>query len=295
MKRKKLSKPPEELQKMFDYINLLPDKDETQSILEKLNDLLSSYADDDGVIQQDYSEDGYNYAETVSDLLGQTIVAFLFSDLSFYDYFRANNRLNRLFAMRDIFHSIAEKNNHFRTNESSIRDFAEGATFVKNSDKYKNLSKEGKESLELVVEEKITETKIKLIKHLGSIKHFYVHTRFTVNSDGNIKPEENEFTSLFNKYDVSFERIRICPICSSVFWAKRIESSTCSNRKCSNNFHQRKRRIKDYEERLVEESKKLGKLQKNLSPKNNLVTKQSKMVEELSKKIEVEKNKNGNL
>ncbi len=94
---------------------------------------------------------------------------------------------------------------------------------------------------------------------------------------------------------VDAKRMRICPICQNIFWARRIEAQTCSKRKCSNNFHQRKRRIKDYEKQLSDEKAKLEKLVLNLNPENSLISDQKKKVEKLTNKIKEEKIKNGNL
>lgn len=91
------------------------------------------------------------------------------------------------------------------------------------------------------------------------------------------------------------KRLRICPICKEVFWAKRIEAPTCQKKRCSNNFHQRKRRIKEYEERLNELEKAYKKLESNLSPENSLVEQQRKSLKKLIEKINREKMKNGNL
>lgn len=91
---------------------------------------------------------------------------------------------------------------------------------------------------------------------------------------------------------VDAKRIRICPICNDFFWAKRIEAQPCSKKRCSNNFHQRERRIKEYEKRLSKEITKLEKLQLNLSPENSLISQQSNKTEKLSRKIKIEKRKN---
>lgn len=95
--------------------------------------------------------------------------------------------------------------------------------------------------------------------------------------------------------DIDAKRLRICPICKDVFWAKRIEAKTCPKRRCSNNFHQRKLRIKEYEKRLDKELKALEKLQSSLSAENSLIAQQSEKVNKFLQKINQEKMKNGNL
>jgi hypothetical protein len=116
-------------------------------------------------------------------------------------------------------------------------------------------------------------------------------TEFTI-KDGVIG-FESELTQILG--DVPAERLRICPICKEVFWAKRIETSICSNKKCSNDFHQRKIRIKEYENRLDEEHKKYEKMQSSLSSDNPSIKEQRKKVNSIIEKLNREKNKNGTL
>ncbi len=104
---------------------------------------------------------------------------------------------------------------------------------------------------------------------------------------------ESELTKILG--DVPAERLRICPICKEVFWAKRIETSICSNKRCSNNFHQRKIRIKEYENRLDEEHKKYEKMQSSLSSDNPSIKEQRKKVNSIIEKLNREKLKNGTL
>ncbi len=63
----------------------------------------------------------------------------------------------------------------------------------------------------------------------------------------------------------------------------------------NSNFHQRKRRIKEYEKRFETAEKNLTKLQSNLNPENQIISEQRKRVEKLETKIKMEKIKNGNL
>jgi hypothetical protein len=104
---------------------------------------------------------------------------------------------------------------------------------------------------------------------------------------------ESELIQVLRGIDA--ERLRICPICGEVFWAKRIETSTCSKKKCSNNFHQRKLRIAEYEKRFDKAFEAYKKLKANLSPENSLVEEQRRKVNELKEKIKREKIKNGTL
>lgn len=111
---------------------------------------------------------------------------------------------------------------------------------------------------------------------------------------------ENKITFVPNKIisllqGIDARRLRVCPICDAVFWAKRIEAKTCSKRRCLNNFHQRKRRTNEYEKRLAKECKKLQKQRKSLPENHALITEQTMRVNKLTGKIKAEKNKNGTL
>ncbi len=91
------------------------------------------------------------------------------------------------------------------------------------------------------------------------------------------------------------KRLRVCPICKAIFWARRIEASTCQEKKCSNTFHQRKLRINEYEKRFDELFETYKKLESSLSSENSLVEQQRQKVNKLKEKINREKIKNGTL
>lgn len=106
--------------------------------------------------------------------------------------------------------------------------------------------------------------------------------------------------TILNTNTKLIRRIRECPICNRLYWAKRLggkrnESSTCQAKRCSDNFHQRKRRIRELQEALRREQKTLTKFSKGLSPSNSLLTEQQLIVSKLEKKIEEEKKRNGDL
>lgn len=148
---------------------------------------------------------------------------------------------------------------------------------------------------------------------LGSVtSDSFSKQRFTQNTvlrivEGRIDFVGSRITEILRKVDA--QRLRICPICQDVFWATRVEARTCLKKRCSNNFHQRKRRIKEYEARLnglsqkLEAEKiKLEKQQNNVLPLKGLVGKQKIIVKELfekkaelTEKIFMEKGKNDGL
>ncbi len=94
---------------------------------------------------------------------------------------------------------------------------------------------------------------------------------------------------------VSPERLRVCPICREVFWVKRIDAPTCPEKRCSNNFHQRKLRIAEYEKRLAKAFEKLEKQRQTLPSDSPLIAEQIKLTNKIIEKINREKMKNGTL
>lgn len=117
------------------------------------------------------------------------------------------------------------------------------------------------------------------------------HTKFVI-KNGKID-FESEIVRVLRGVDAT--RLRVCPICNEIFWAKRIETNTCSKKRCSNNFHQRKLRIKELEKRFDKEYEKLDKQRKMFADDNPLVKKQMNLINKIKEKIYREQNKNGTL
>ncbi len=43
---------------------------------------------------------------------------------------------------------------------------------------------------------------------------------------------KKEFINILERENIPFFRIRLCPICENIFWAKRLDSKTCGKEKC---------------------------------------------------------------
>lgn len=125
----------------------------------------------------------------------------------------------------------------------------------------------------------------------NSRKSFLPRLSFT--QDGKINFQDDLFIKTLQGVDLT--RLRICPICKDVFWAKRSEASTCSKKRCSNQFHQRQFRIRDYETTIEKELVKHTKLEAKFGLDHPLTAKQMEVIEKLKLKINKEKAKNGNL
>jgi len=61
---------------------------------------------------------------------------------------------------------------------------------------------------------------------------------------GNIRPRNSGLIDVFFNYDIPFNRIRFCPICENIFWAKRLDARSCGKKQCSDILSQRNIRIK---------------------------------------------------
>jgi hypothetical protein len=121
---------------------------------------------------------------------------------------------------------------------------------------------------------------------------------FSFNPDSTIKFTSFEILELLKINNIPIDRIRICQICRNIFWAKRIESPTCSKR-CSNTFNGRKTRIKQRAEKYLqqynEQLEKLEKLKTSFNPDHPLIQKQKKLLNNLLTKLDKEKLKYGTL
>ncbi len=107
------------------------------------------------------------------------------------------------------------------------------------------------------------------------------------------------FGGLIGKF--KSDRLRICKICSRVFWAKREDSETCSSR-CLNAFNVRnyrrpiEKKLEQLQRELANETAKLEKLKSGLSSENKLIAEQIERVNKLKEKIKkIEVAKNGTL
>jgi hypothetical protein len=120
---------------------------------------------------------------------------------------------------------------------------------------------------------------------------------FSFNDDLTLNLASLRCLELLKQHHIPMNRLKECPICKRIFWAKRAdgkrkESSTCENKKCSNLFHQRNLRIKQYEERQKKQMEKLKEYKLSLNPSHNVITKLNSSVYKLSWKIIEEKAKN---
>ena len=77
------------------------------------------------------------------------------------------------------------------------------------------------------------------INPIGKIYTFYqkmngVRFSGTLNLiDGFIRPQISGLTEVFQNEDIPPERIRECPICRRIFWAKRVDAKSCGEKECA--------------------------------------------------------------
>lgn len=137
-----------------------------------------------------------------------------------------------------------------------------------------------------------------ILKALGGQADNRYKVDFSINENGKITFESDLIDALKDVDDA--KRLRICPICENVFWARRIEKATSKRKeaetcqkKCSNNYQRRKQQIGIWEERLEKEFEKLENFRSRLSPTNNLIVEQQARVNKILVKLNPAKLKNG--
>lgn len=94
--------------------------------------------------------------------------------------------------------------------------------------------------------------------------------------------------------NIPIERVRVCPICQDIFWAKRIESPACSDSHviAVNTGKTRiRKKLKDFHK----QREKLKKLDSKFSREHPLVLKQLELVKKLHDKIQEKEKKYGSL
>jgi hypothetical protein len=74
-----------------------------------------------------------------------------------------------------------------------------------------------------------------------------VFTRPTINKEGFLELKNSGLFAAIQEHSIEADRIRICPICERLFWARRRNQEWCS-KKCSNTHFQRE--VRSSSERL---------------------------------------------
>lgn len=108
--------------------------------------------------------------------------------------------------------------------------------------------------------------------------------RLVSDEAGNLRPQFPEIINLFLENDISYYRIRICPVCDEVFWARRINSQSCGTKNCAPTLSLRLSRheeeIIQFRNDLKEEESKFLRLRSNLGSNHALVSeKMEKIIE----------------
>ncbi|MFM9903623.1 MAG: hypothetical protein ACKVQJ_03520 [Pyrinomonadaceae bacterium] len=98
-----------------------------------------------------------------------------------------------------------------------------------------------------------------------------------IGADGSIEiPQIDLINILVKKGGALLRRLRRCPICNVIYWAMRLdgrrnEGSTCRNKRCSNTFHQGKKRIRRAQTAKSEADSRLSKAISVFGQSNPLV------------------------
>lgn len=116
---------------------------------------------------------------------------------------------------------------------------------------------------------------------------------FSFSEDSSLEIASFRVIEILTRKKLPIDRIRICPVCKNIFWAKRTESPACSAPHV-HTFNTRKTRIKKDEEEFKEQVATLKKLAVEYnSQEHPLVLDQLKKVKNLQNKIQKKAQKYG--
>jgi hypothetical protein len=211
MKYEKKAECPPKLKDLIELVNLLPDSD-PQTVKKELYEVIFNYDWDN------------NY-------FGHT----LFDEV---EYFLGSGRLTQ-----HLFNKIESEADYEGTIDvfSLCDHFADlvrtKSIFIKIAESYNNSV------------ENSGERQYELRRRFNKFR-FEFSTELIVNNQGFLKPRHNEFVELFAKENIQASRIRICVICSQIFWAKKTNAETCGEKNCASTLYNRRRLEKLKQERL---------------------------------------------
>lgn len=114
------------------------------------------------------------------------------------------------------------------------------------------------------------------------------------NPDTTLNLIGSEVIEILKRNNIPIERVRICPICQDIFWAKRSESPACSDSHVIA-VNTGKTRIRKNLDDFRKQREKLKKLHSKFSQEHHLVLKQLELVKKLHNKIQEKVKKYGNL
>ena len=63
--------------------------------------------------------------------------------------------------------------------------------------------------------------------------------------DGFLRPSISGLSEVFQNQDIPPERIRECPVCRRIFWAKRLDAKTCGSKECVETLSGKKYHLKN--------------------------------------------------
>ncbi len=65
-----------------------------------------------------------------------------------------------------------------------------------------------------------------------------------------------DFFALLKRLKGSLKRIKLCPVCDSIFWAKKTNALTCGNQKCVDALQYKKKKLKEKENNVLVQTHK---------------------------------------
>ncbi|HMS41119.1 MAG TPA: hypothetical protein PKE69_12890 [Pyrinomonadaceae bacterium] len=252
-KYKKISDCPPGLEKLLNFINLLPP--DLDSFLKKLSELeekdpklgevetvFIKYANQldfrlRKILTSKYGDFWIFWRkELVECNLDKKALLFLITSVNSAE----TQKNKRAFAKLDNFlklkASIDEKIEHF-----NVLDFGNDESEADWQEIIRRISDEDLKSL---IENSPTKAEFELAMRANALLNeslANLKSHLFVNEKGFLDLSVSGLGEIVKKEKIKFDRIRICPICNFLFWAKKKNSETCGQKKCIDTLGNRKR------------------------------------------------------
>lgn len=212
-KYKKLSECPKDLNELIKVINLLPKN-------------LSEFIKKKGILESEFRDEAQQvYAGIKSDRSLTDNPFLLFDTLALQAKYR--DKLGALLSAEFI-----------RAINFGIEPFSfQNATF----------------SLTILINEKMTLLHIiesfniwdidfnRQLDHKPDFNFDKAIAAYSFNEDTSLQFTSFKIIDILTKHKIPIERVRKCPICNNIFWAKKLNAETCGEKKCSDTLGNRKR------------------------------------------------------
>lgn len=242
---KKHSECPPKLKGLIAILNMLPN--DVLTSLDELSDLERR-----GAAYEDIKKSFCDYACKLDDDLRRVLAELYGGDWVSWRHFlrrRINEKATLRFLIMEIKSGDFEK---YYMLKNKFRSFnkAPGIWLGQGSDplNIREIEKERFASMNInfkdITKDKLSETEWSEFERLSRhFNLFFIKTSVqpTLDKDGYLVLEADGLAKIITEERIKFERIRICPVCNLIFWAKKNSSETCGRKKCVDTLGNRKR------------------------------------------------------